>query len=37
MKFDVGEKYENYLQKQRKHKFMKFNSPEEEKEYFENV
>ena len=36
MKFDVGEKYENYLQKQRKHKFMKFNSSEEEQEYFNN-
>ena len=33
VKFDIGERYEDYLQKQRKHKFMKFNSPEEEKEY----
>jgi len=37
VKFDIGERYEDYLQKQRKHKFMKFNSPEEEKEYFDNA
>ncbi len=37
VKFDIGEKFENYLQKQRKHKFMKFNSPEEEQEYFDNA
>ena len=37
VKFDVGEKFENYLQKQRKHKFMKFDSPEDEKEYFDNA
>ena len=37
VKFDVGEKFENYLQMQRKHKFMKFDSPEDEKEYFDNA
>ncbi len=37
VKFDIGERYEDYLQKQRKHKFMKFNSLEEEKEYFDNA
>ena len=37
VKFDIGERYEDYLQKQRKNKFMKFNSPEEEKNYFENA
>ncbi len=37
IEFDIGEKYENYLQKQRKHKFMKFNSSEEEQEYFNNA
>ncbi len=37
VKFDIGEKFENYLQKQRKNKFMKFNSPEEEQEYFDNA
>ena len=37
VKFDIGERYEDYLQKQRKHKFMKFDSPEDEKEYFDNA
>ena len=37
VKFDIGERYEEYLQKQRKHKFMKFDSPEDENEYYDNA
>ena len=37
VKFDVGEKFEDYLEKQRKQKFMKFSTPDEEKEYFDNA